>query len=418
LNSFRTSLHSPLLRKAALGLYAGLYLVFGIYPEVISPLQKLNPGPIFGDFQIYLRALNDALTGVNPYAVRAIEVAYFYPPPSLLIFEVFRLIQPFYVQIILLSVLNIALMIWMIHGLASQYGYSLKQTWSWYGLCLVFAPFLEALRMGQITMIVLFGLFLLFYFEERSPVLSGIGLGLAVITKLTPVLFFAYLLVRKRFKVLTVSLAVIVLLTGLSVLRYGLGPILEYPDMVQWLLSRMSLDVNSQSLVAKLSLQNFTYIQQTLPVFPQFILGPLESFASFITAHAQLVQRLLMLYTVLAILASGAFTFVGKQPREPMFMITVLGMLLSSNIVWYHHYMYILLPLLMWMAWTKMDRRVVIWCLAGLLIIEIDRRLLTYGLLAQLFGQVSLLMILISQAKKFFSERRSRRMETPALAQA
>jgi hypothetical protein len=61
---------------------------------------------------------------------------------------------------------------------------------------------------------------------------------------------------------------------------------------------------------------------------------------------------------------------------------------------------------LVWMAWSRLDRRVVIWCLAGLLIVQFDRRFPPHGLLIHLFGHLSLLAVLAWQLREFYGRRK------------
>ncbi|KXK13012.1 MAG: hypothetical protein UZ14_CFX002001936 [Chloroflexi bacterium OLB14] len=92
-------------------------------------------------------------------------------------------------------------------------------------------------------------------------------------------------------------------------------------------------------------------------------------------------------------------TYLGKQSTEPLFLVTMLGMAISSNIVWYHHYVFLLLPMLIWMGWKKLDWQVIVWCLFGLSIIQIDRFYLTKGLLVHIFVHSLIIFILVSQVK-------------------
>lgn len=79
-----------------------------------------------------------------------------------------------------------------------MYGYKINQTWYWYVLCLSFAPFLELIYVGQINVITLFGIFLLFFYS--SPLVGSFGLSMAVLTKVSPALFFGYLITQRKWK--------------------------------------------------------------------------------------------------------------------------------------------------------------------------------------------------------------------------
>jgi hypothetical protein len=101
-------------------------------------------------------------------------------------------------------------------------------------------------------------------------------------------------------------------------------------------------------------------------------------------------------------------TFFGRQPKEPLFILTALGMMLAPNILWYHHYVFMLLPLLVWMAWKGLDKSIVIWCCLLLLIVQIDRRVPPYGLAIHLFSNITMWIVLFGQIREF-SLRKNRR---------
>lgn len=397
---------SSAFRGAILGLYLCLYLLSGLRTELRFIEARPLSVYLLDDFKFYERALNDALQGRNPYALRAIGPGYLYPPPALLVIEVFSHLQPFLLKAILYSLANAAILVAMVYAIGRSYGYSTRQFWFWYPLCLGFAPFLELVHVGQINMITVFGLLVLWLWEVKAPALGGLGLGLAVITKVTPLLFLGYLVANRRFKTVAFAVGAVILLVGLSIWRYGPGPILTYPDVFLWLTRQFPLDLNTQSLVARLQVPDPVQFQQTLATLPGFLAQPVGAVAGFFASDYRTVQTLLTLYVLLALLASGLFTLFGRQPREPLFIVTTLGMMLSPNVMWYHHYVFILLPLLIWMGWQRLDWRVVTWCLLGLLVVQFDRWYPTYGLLIHAFGHATLLMILFWQARDFLQRRR------------
>ena len=102
----------------------------------------------------------------------------------------------------------------------------------------------------------------------------------------------------------------------------------------------------------------------------------------------------LTLYLLMVILFVAYLTFRKGGPQEPLFIVTALAMLLSPNIVWYHHYVFFLLPLLVWMGWRHDSLAVTIWCLAGMLLIQFDYFALTRGLLVHIFGHLSILAVI------------------------
>lgn len=386
-------------------LYLCLYLAAGAYTEYKFTQIMPLPEHWMEDFSFYQRAMNNALTGNDPYGARTIGIGYLYPPPALLVVEVFGHIEWLAIQGLLFSVVNILLLALMISGIAIHYKLSFRQTWWWYVLCLGFAPFLEVLHLGQINVITMFGLLLLFDLEDSSPLQSGLGLGLAVVTKVSPLLFFGTLVANRKPRVIAFTIWAILLLTGLSLLRYGPQPLMEYPDVFRWMLGQQQLDTNSQSLTAKLAIANDPHFQKFISGLPAALQRPVNWPFAVATVHTQTVQQILTIYILILIGLSCALTFFGKQAREPAFIITTFGMVLSPNIVWYHHYVFFLLPLLIWMAWSKFKPTVIVWCLLGMLIIQIDRYFVTYGLLIHIFGHITMLSVLVGQVRTIFTKK-------------
>jgi hypothetical protein len=398
-------MRSSHLWKFLLALYLCAYLAAGIFTEYKFEQRMPLPKRWMEDFSFYQRAMDNALTGKDPYGSRVIGLAYLYPPSALLFIEIFGHIEPVTLQGTFFLLTNTLLMALMVSSLATLYKLSFRQTWWWYILCLASAPFLELLHLGQINVITMFGLFLLFYYERTSPSASGLGLGLAVATKVSPLLFFGYLFANRKFKIVAFAIAAILLLAGAAILRYGLQPTLDYPGVFRWLLDQQQLDGNSQSLVAKLAVTETREYQKFLTQLPGFLQRPVNWPFAAATLHPEALQRILTIYLLSLTGLSCLLTFLGRQDREAAFIVTTIGMVLSPNIVWYHHYVFLLLPLLVWIAWRKFKPAVIVWCLLGLFIMQIDRHGLTYGLLIHLFGHLSILTILVWQIRDLLARR-------------
>ncbi len=405
MNSGIVAIDSRLVRKAILVIYLFVYLIMGIYTE--SKLIELFPIPehLLQDQRYYNRALDAALEHRDPYANRNIGTGYLYPPQALLIIELFSRIQPLLLRFVIYSVVNITLLGSMIYGIAKYYNYSNKKVWYWFVLCFGFAPFLELLQIGQINIITMFGLFMMFFWEVPSPILSGVGLSLAAITKVTPLLFVGYLIIHKRYKVIAVGIIVTIVLSLLSILRYGIAPLLTYPNVFEGLLNQFLLTTNSQTLAAKLAVANYPQFQHFLTRLPETLSQPLGSIVGTLTAQYRLVQHSYVLYILLILAMSALLTLRAKQPKEPFFIITGLGMMLTPNILWYHHYVFMLLPLLVWMGWSGLDASVVVWCCIGLLTVQIDRRFPPYGLMIHVFSNISMWIVLFWQIRQFYSRK-------------
>jgi hypothetical protein len=299
-----------------------------------------------------------------------------------------------------LALVSAVLMVIMLAGIARLYGFQLRQVWYWFPLALGFAPFFTVIRAGQIDMLTEFGIFLLFWAELTRPILSGLGLGIAVITKVSPLLFGFYLLMERRWYALSVAVLFLLIITGIGLVRYGPGPFITFPNVMGNLLSYQPMGRNSQILAARLAFS----ADQTSKFLKRQGMSDLArtpaSLAAFITTYRAWLQRGITFYLFLLIGLSG-IAAVRLQEREPFFLVTALGMVLAANVLWYHHYIFLLLPFFVWMAWRKLHLPVVAWCFVVLFIIQLDRWTLTYGLLNQLVLHLTLLIILIPQLRVF-----------------
>lgn len=92
-------------------------------------------------------------------------------------------------------------------------------------------PITDGLRLGQSTPLLLLGFALLLYGEVfERPILSGCGLGLAILIKLFPAALLAYYLWRGRYRLCAAALGFIAALTLLTLPLTGLH---HYADFVQ-----------------------------------------------------------------------------------------------------------------------------------------------------------------------------------------
>lgn len=355
--------------RFALPIFLAIYLTGSIFTLVRQVLALPFPLSIFMDFGFYEQALRRALSGEDMYAVRNIGEAYLYPPPALLVVDILNLIPDFYFRVAFWGALIFLMAGIMVYAVARHYNIKLADVWYWFPLALGFGPLLVTVEFGQINMLTQFGLLLLLLYETRLPHWAGVGLGLAIMTKVTPLFFGVYLLATRNFKALLWMSVSLVVLAAVAMLRYGSQPFITYVDVFRELTGTVAVGANGQSLMVLL-----------LPWVGVEKLG--------------LVQFGLTLYLLVVILLAAYLAFRSGR-REPSFIVTALAMMLSPNIVWYHHYVFFLLPLLVWMAWRRDSRAVTLWCLGGMLVIQFDYFLLSGGLLIHLFGHLSILAVLV-----------------------
>ena len=147
------------------------------------------------------------------------------------------------------------------------------------------------------------------------------------------------------------------------------------------------------------------FLQQFLARLPVFLSQPIGAVIAVLTARYQIIQQTYTLYILFVLLLSALLAWRGKQPKEPLFIITALGMMLAPNILWYHHYIFMLLPVLVWMGWSKLNPSVIVWCCIVLLVVQIDRRVPPYGLAIHIFSNISMLIVLFWQIRQFFPRK-------------
>jgi hypothetical protein len=376
----------------ALMIFLIVYLTAGIYTELRFIEKKPLPDKLLSDFRLYQLASKEARNGNSPY-----HEVFFYPPPSLLVIDFFSLIPNQNAQSAFYVAVNILLFCLMIYGIACYYGLRASQTWFWYPLALGFAPFYETLHYGQINIITSFGIFLLFFAQQFAPLLVGMGLSLAIVTKFSPLVFLGYLGATRQYKAILWTICFVVLLSIIAFLRYGAVPFVDFPNSLSNLLAIHRVSVNEFSLVSRLGTLNRTEIMNGALQSLKDWVQPVQKYTA---TYPQNIQRSLLVYFGLILAVSGLITRK-TQKKEPLFILTSLAVLLYPNLIWYHHFIFLILPLLIWMAFSNFQPQIIAWCLVGLLIVQLDRWHITYGLLIHIFGHASIWIILISQIKWF-----------------
>ena len=358
--------------STALVIFLTIYIAAGIYTLIQQVLDLPFPLSIFMDYSFYSQALARTLTGGDMYAIREIGPGFLYPPPALLFVDILNLIPGGIAQGALFATLDMLMATTLIYLVGKKYAISPEKSAFLLVLSLSFAPFLITAQLGQINMLTQFGLGLLFCFALSFPWLAGLGLALAIFTKVTPVFFLLYLLATKNFKVLLWTALSLLGLGLLAGLRYGFQPFYTYVDVFHGLTGFIPVGAKGQSLAVRLSI-----------------------FGS--ESNIGLIQFGTTFYLLIIMLLSAWQTFRGGR-SEASFIITSLAMMLSPNILWYHHYVFFLLPLIIWMGWQRENKWVTVWCLVGMLVTQFDYFLFTGGLLIHIFGHVSILIVLFQAA--------------------
>lgn len=371
-----------------------VYLVGYVTVSINSFETMKDKGYWLQDLRYYERAVNETFQGPGPYAVLSIGPGFFYPPPSLLLIESIKAIKNEETKVRVVIALNALLLGTMIWGLIRHFRLSHVATWYWYVLGLCYSPFLESAYLGQINIIPMLGLAALFLFMNRRWFIAGTGLAIATLSKVSPGIFLVYLLACRQWKVVVGAALGSIALCVITALRYGISPFIQYPGVLQWLSLQVPLGVVPQSFEARMVwLEQITVIQPNSYGWA----APLVSYCHNNFLH----QRGLTYYLCGVLALTSLFLFRSREELSRSFVIFTLAMMLAPNVMWYHHYTFMLLPLFIWMGDSKLSKLVVSWCLLGLFVTQIDRHGLTHGILIHLFGHLSIIAILASQAFRF-----------------
>lgn len=349
-----------------------VYLVCGIFTE--SRLLQMKPlaTSLLEDFRFYERALDEALSGGDPYRIREIGPAFLYPPPALLIIEPFRIVSNSALRAGLLIAVNIVLVVLIVLGICSIFRISVSRAWYLFPLALGFAPFLELLHVGQINVFSLAGLALVFLYGKRAPAWAGFGLALAMWTKVSPVVMFVYLLGSRQYRALAWTGLFGCVFFFAALMRYGWAPFEAYPDVLSNLLKIFPDGSNSMTFVSKL--------------FP-------EGTSQETYARAQAV---LQLYGAMLISLAALATYFRGAPRELLFVVTCIIMAISPNVMWYHHFVFLLLPVLVLICWGDLHPRLVLLSIGLLLLTQLDRFNLGKGLFVHIaFHLLAIALVII-----------------------
>jgi glycosyl transferase family 87 len=357
------------------------YVALGLRTEIKFTAIKPIPESLMQDFNIYKGALEAVEQGEDPYADRSIGSGFLYPPPALLFFLPFDAVDDEW-QASLFTALNLSALAIILYGIAEIYKLPFSRMWWWFPLAFGFAPFLEVMHMGQVNILVSLGVLLMLAYMDRRPAVSGVALAAAICLKVTPLAYVLYLATICRFRVIAfaaLAVAALVLVWGAA---FSFQHFITYADVFRDL-ARASLpaDGNGQSLPALLTFHGII---------------PSESI--------QETQRALNILVALSVLCSAFLVRQGSM-SEGLFVVLGLALVSASNIVWYHHYAFLLLPLFVWIAATNLNPLAIAWVVGGLTIVNVDRWALTSGLLVHAFIGMTILLILATQVADVVKQR-------------
>lgn len=307
----------------------GLYLAAALWNH-----WNVHPGLAL-DLEIYLRAGQLALAGQSPYdppELHVIGVSFVYPPPTVPLFTALAASEP-----------PLAYGLWLVGNLA-LYLFALLACYAALpgrpvrGALLAlltlgpgFAPFLEALVIGQINSLMLLGLalFVLGHRDRRLAWAGDLGLAAVILIKLTPAALLLWPLVRGDWRRLVRVATGMLLLALPALLCYGVTPWRDFARLLPALFAGVPRNPYNQALAAVLT-------ALTLP-------GSLAEQAAAWLGRA---------FSLGMLVTWAALCWRRRSDRDGAALaFGVAALTVGSSLIWYHHLMFLTIPLA-WLGLT------------------------------------------------------------------
>ena len=318
-----------------------LYLACGTFSEYW--LGTLKSAQLGQDFYIYCEAYHNAQSGGNPYLPYKIGRSFVYHPFSLTIMGPFAQasrssVVPYAIWVLLSVAAWIASALVTLALLAKASGEFDRSRKSGLriapsvALLLGFAPFLETVHVGQVNPLVVLFLSLTIYLcEQEREIASGLFLSLAILLKTSPLIFLAYFLILRRFRAIASTLAGLILFSVTAAVQFSPQALFDFASVFPRLASEIHPSPYNQSI---LGISSQLLRRVDLAEF-EGLLG-IGHRVAFFSATA------LLLATGLVIPRGPR----GLHLRVYLFFCLGALMVFFSPLVWYHHSVLLLLPLL------------------------------------------------------------------------
>jgi alpha-1,2-mannosyltransferase len=375
-------------RNALILTFLLAYVLGGIVSEYW--LGLLTRHPLGEDFRIYYDAYVDARNERNPYLPYSIGHSFIYHPFALTFISVFtwhgNWTLAFFAWTLGGAVswgAAVSLVLRIIEAkspLVSQAFGGWDSNWFVWLVFLVFAPFWETIHIGQINVFVALFLYLSLYLDELDrPLAAGLCLAVSILLKTSPILFLGYFWIARRYRVVWSTLAALAGLNIVPAVQFSARVLSDYCGILGTLGSEIHPTVYNQSMIA----------------ISSRILGHLgiaNAGSMLILSHRILFLGLGTVVLIRCLLTPADH----RSARRWLFGLFLIAMVVSSPLVWYHHSLFLLLPLVQLILSAS---RVYAGLGVALVFVLQMGRLFEYGwkpiALPVLFAQVSLLVIFI-----------------------
>lgn len=313
---------------------AGSIISF-IFLGIINPLDK--PMDDFGVYYHTAEILNNGNN--NIYSVKIHTDVFNYPPVFAILlkplaFFNYRNSQILWHILSLVSYLSSAIIVAFIFSGKDKYVFLF-----FIALFLFFQPAYETFKWGQVNAIIFFFIAAgLLFLKYKFKILSGILFGLAAAIKLSPLIIFIPLILKKEYKSFFVMLFTLFFLNLLScIYTFDLNAVLKYyieilPELMQRGMFDNPYNLSFHSLFQRLFLPGNGY-SSPINIIKDYKIAELSS--SILTKSFS--------YSILIISFIYAIRNKMNASIEILIAVVLNAALISSNIAWEHHYVILLL---------------------------------------------------------------------------
>lgn len=324
----KTALRNPFLQRAAASLFL---IVYGLLAwHRLQWLQLMTGSRAWWDFQVYYTAYLKAANGRNPYEPFHIGQGF--------------LNHPFVLTFVGLfsghGNAQLAAALWFVASLVAWAAalyltirYILRRRLRLFPFILLLssAPVVETFYMGQINAFAVLCLSLCFlYAQKGKAALAGFTLALAAVFKSSPLLLLFYFLAVRKGRVVVMALLFLLGLGGITAVQFSPHLFSQFGRVLLRLVTEVEAGRYNYSLLS---------LAQHAPV----VAGWEQADRYLLWGHKIIVGGTLA--TLLAVSHSRA-TFQ-KSDRCRLFALFLCLMVIFSPLLWYHHFVFLLLPLAM-----------------------------------------------------------------------
>lgn len=291
-------------------------------------LRNLTGHSFGSDFMIYFHALLKASDGLNPYVPYEIGTG-FINHPFLLSFISFitNRERDFNNTYIIWSLLNITA--WAITlKICLENIENLKIKWFLFALLLTsYGPFYEVFYIGQVNAFVILAISLFFKYRKNEWAM-GLFLAISIVLKTSPIIFFAYLFVTRRWKAIISSVISLAILSIIPAIQFSINILPQFFTAI----SKVGFEIHTQF-----------YNESLVSLLYQFLVH------FYPDGTAASITRIITLASMTAILATICVIHLftrNKDSENLLFICFILIMVAFSPLVWYHHFVFVIIPLL------------------------------------------------------------------------